>query len=100
MSGTFMSTLDKLMASNELRSANDLSTDEDFWAKVREGYRLKPDYINLENGYYCIMPQEIMDRHIQREREVNFQGSWYMRNHRLKDNIEIRKTCPGCRCQN
>ncbi|MBK8510964.1 MAG: aminotransferase class V-fold PLP-dependent enzyme [Saprospiraceae bacterium] len=91
MSGTFMSTLDKLMASNELRSANDLSTDEDFWAKVREGYRLKPDYINLENGYYCIMPQEIMDRHIQREREVNFQGSWYMRNHRLKDNIEIRK---------
>lgn len=90
MSGTFMSTLDKLMASNELRSANDLSTDEDFWAKVREGYRLKPDYINLENGYYCIMPQEIMDRHIQR-REVNFQGSWYMRNHRLKDNIEIRK---------
>jgi len=91
MSGTFMSTLDKLMASNELRSANDLSTDEDFWAKVREGYRLKPDNINLENGYYCIMPQEIMDRHIQREREVNFQGSWYMRNHRLKDNIEIRK---------
>lgn len=91
ISGTFMSTLDKLMASNELRSANDLSTDEDFWAKVREGYRLKPDYINLENGYYCIMPQEIMDRHIQREREVNFQGSWYMRNHRLKDNIEIRK---------
>lgn len=91
MSGTFMSTLDKLMASNELRSANDLSTDEDFWAKVREGYRLKPDYINLENGYYCIMPQEIMDRHIQREREVNFQGSWYMRNHRLNDNIEIRK---------
>ena len=102
MSGTFMSTLDKLMASNELRSANDLSTDEDFWAKVREGYRLKPDYINLENGYYCIMPQEIMDRHIQREREVNFQGSWYMRNHRLKDNIEIRKKLAqvvGCKTE-
>ena len=33
-------------------------SDNDYWDNIRRGYRLKPDYINLENGYYCIMPQE------------------------------------------
>ncbi|MEY3646938.1 MAG: hypothetical protein RL127_1646, partial [Bacteroidota bacterium] len=26
--------------------------DEEFWAQVRKAYRIKPDYINLESGYY------------------------------------------------
>lgn len=26
------------------------SMDETFWAGIRAGYKLKPDYINLENG--------------------------------------------------
>ena len=29
-----------------------LASDEKFWAGIRKGYKLKPDYINLENGYY------------------------------------------------
>ena len=29
---------------------NELSTNEDFWDKVRNDYDLKPDYINLESG--------------------------------------------------
>ncbi len=53
--------------------------DEAFWAKIREGYKLKPDYINLENGYYCIQPEETLDNFIRHVREVNYQGSYYMR---------------------
>lgn len=59
--------------------ANKLASDEDFWTKIREGYRLKPDYINLENGYYCFLPQEILVSYIETIREINYQGSWYFR---------------------
>ena len=27
--------------------------DEDYWSSIRNQYKLKPDYINLENGFYC-----------------------------------------------
>ncbi len=56
-----------------------IAGDEDFWNEVRGGYKLKPDYINLENGYYCFLPQETLEKHIRHIREVNFQGSYYMR---------------------
>src|SRR5882672_2116677 len=56
-----------------------LAEDENFWEGIRQGYRLKPDYINLENGYYCIQPQESLEKFISHVREVNYQGSYYMR---------------------
>lgn len=56
-----------------------LAKDEDFWAKIRGGYLLKPDYINLENGYYCFLPQQTLENFIKHVREVNYQGSYYMR---------------------
>ena len=60
-------------------ASTDLAEDEDFWASIREGYRLKPDYINLENGYYCFLPEQVLEKFIDHVREVNYQGSYYMR---------------------
>jgi selenocysteine lyase/cysteine desulfurase len=60
-------------------SPTTLAEDETFWEGIRQGYRLKPDYINLENGYYCFLPQETLENYIQHLREVNYQGSYYMR---------------------
>lgn len=60
-------------------SPDEAARDEDFWAAVRDGYKLKTDYINLENGYYCIQPQETLEHFINHAREVNYQGSYYMR---------------------
>lgn len=71
--------LDKLIRSVENRNAHELASDEDFWLGIRAGYRLKPDYINLENGYYCITPQETLENMIYHAREINYQGSYYMR---------------------
>ncbi len=71
--------LDRICANVEGRSPDDIATDEAFWAQVRSGYRLKPDYINLENGYYCFVPQETLENYIHHIREVNYQGSYYMR---------------------
>jgi selenocysteine lyase/cysteine desulfurase len=56
-----------------------LAEKEDFWAGIHRGYRLKPDYINLENGYYNILPEEILEAFIGHVREVNYQGAYYMR---------------------
>jgi selenocysteine lyase/cysteine desulfurase len=60
-------------------SAEALASDEKFWAGIRAGYKLKPDYINLENGYYCFLPQETLDKYIEHIKDVNVQGSYYMR---------------------
>lgn len=59
--------------------AQRLATNEDFWSGIRQGYRLKPDYINLENGYYNILPEETLEAFIRHAREINYEGSYYMR---------------------
>jgi selenocysteine lyase/cysteine desulfurase len=71
--------LESWLAGYEDQPSLKLASDETFWEGIRGGYRLKPDYINLENGYYCFMPQETLEKYINHVREVNYQGSWYMR---------------------
>jgi selenocysteine lyase/cysteine desulfurase len=61
------------------RSAESLAADKEFWNRIREKYLLKPDYINLENGYYNFILQPTLERYIQHIRDVNYQGSYYMR---------------------
>ena len=60
-------------------SADTLASDDAFWKSIREQYLLKPDYINLENGYYNFVPQPILEKFISHVKEVNYQGSYYMR---------------------
>lgn len=64
---------------HKFHSADALANDEKFWAGIRAGYKLKPDYINLESGYYCFLPQETLDKYIEHIKAVNVQGSYYMR---------------------
>ncbi|MBT5426853.1 MAG: aminotransferase class V-fold PLP-dependent enzyme [Bacteroidetes bacterium] len=71
--------------------ASKLASNEDFWAGIRQGYRLKPDYINLENGFYCIQPTEVLEKHIRHIREVNYQGSYYMRTVQLENRRKVIK---------
>ena len=51
----------------------------DIWDQVRAAYKLKPDYINLENGYYCFLPEETLEKYIKHLRDVNYHASSYMR---------------------
>jgi selenocysteine lyase/cysteine desulfurase len=62
----------------------ELAEDEEFWASIRKGYKLKTDYINLENGYYNFIPEQTLEKYIEHIREVNYHGSYYMRNFRVK----------------
>ncbi len=75
----FLRDLGRWVNDIESLSPEQAAQDEEFWMRVRSGYRLKPDYINLENGYYCFIPQEILENYIHHIREINYQGSYYMR---------------------
>jgi selenocysteine lyase/cysteine desulfurase len=59
--------------------ASVLAKDDAFWESIRSQYLLKPDYINLENGYYNFLPTPLLDKYIAHIKEVNYQGSYYMR---------------------
>ncbi|MFZ9045280.1 MAG: aminotransferase class V-fold PLP-dependent enzyme [Cyclobacteriaceae bacterium] len=74
-----LTQVDQLLESNGHKNPEKLASDEDFWKEIRNSYRLKPDYINLENGYYCFLPQETLMHFLEHIKEVNYQGSWYMR---------------------
>ena len=60
--------------------------DDDLWKTIRNDYLLKKEYVNLENGYYCFIPQPTLNKHIDHIKKINLEGSFYMRNHRDKDN--------------
>ncbi len=78
-------------AFNKLMNAADkiepatLAEDDNFWTAIRGEYDLKPEYINLENGYYNILPKSILESYIQHIRRVNYEGAFYMRTEQ-KDN--------------
>ncbi len=54
-------------------------TDEAFWLRIGEDYLLKPDYINLENGYYNFIPLPTLNSYIDHLKMVNYEASYYMR---------------------
>ena len=64
---------------NDYLPAKELAKEGDFWRNIRNQYLLKPDYINLENGYYNFLPQPILNKYIEHIKQVNYQGSYYMR---------------------
>ena len=60
-------------------SPKQIASEEDFWLQVRKDYSLKPDYINLESGYYNIIPNPTLNHMLDHARMVNYEGSYYMR---------------------
>ena len=71
--------LQQAVAAVEHVPAAALAANEEVWRKVRDDYRIKPDYINLENGYYCFLPEQTLEDLIDHMRAVNYEGSYYMR---------------------
>jgi selenocysteine lyase/cysteine desulfurase len=88
-----------LIKSMENKSALELAIDEDYWAAIRNHYRLKSDYINLESGYYNILPTPVLEKFVEHVREVNYQGAYYMRTVQFdnkKNMVEKVAQIAGC----
>ena len=73
----------------------DLARDEAFWSTIRAKFKLKPDYINLENGYYCMQPQEVLEAFIAHVREINTEASHYMRTKQYPNKEAVRDRLAG-----
>jgi len=56
-----------------------INNEDELWKTVRSHYTLKDEYINLESGYYNIIPDPILDHFINHVKHVNIEGSYYMR---------------------
>ena len=78
-------------------------SDDDFWKLVRSQYDLHPDFINLESGYYNIIPKPTLKKQIEHIKRVNLEGSFYMRKSRFKDKNTITSELAnfvGCNSKN
>ena len=70
--------------------ADRLAQREDFWDGIRAKYRLKPDYINLESGYYSMQAEPVLEAFIAKVREANYEASYYLRTKQVPDKLAIR----------
>ena len=76
-----------------------LAEDEAFWKALRGKYRLTPDYINLENGYYSMQSEGVLEAFIANVRRLNYEAARYMRTVRVDDKNRVRDklaTLAGC----
>src|ERR1035438_1632094 len=80
----------ELLARLSNTPATALAGDEPFWSAMRARFKLTPDYINLENGYYCFQPEEVLEAFIRNVRAVNVEGSHYMRTRQVDDKLRVR----------
>ncbi len=71
-------------------TAVDSATDEEFWAGIRRQFRLSPDFINLENGFYCFQPEPVLAAYLGHVRAVNLEASHYMRTRKDNDKVRVR----------
>lgn len=62
-----------------LTPPDELALNTDFWSKIRQDYKLKPAYINLESGYYNIIPTPTLNALQKNIEMVNYEGAYYMR---------------------
>lgn len=86
----------------ETYSPTELAKEEDFWKAIRKAYTLKKDYINLENGYYCFMPEPTLEAFLTQVRSQNREGSYYLRTKQFEDKLAVREqlaTLAGCKTE-
>ena len=92
MSGASIGLLlgDTLWAQYAVLPVEHLAQDEPFWALIRSKYRLTPDYINLENGYFVMQSQPVLEAFVGHVRDINYEASHYMRTRQFDDKLAVR----------
>ena len=58
------------------------------WEDIRNDYGLHKDFINLESGYYNIIPKPTLASFYSHINNLNIEGSYFMRN-KMKDRSKI-----------
>ena len=90
---------EKLFAENGTEFFTKNISDDEFWVSMRNQYQLKTDYINLENGYYNLMPEPILNEYMKQLKMMNQEASYYKRTKMADDKVMVREqvaTLVGC----
>jgi selenocysteine lyase/cysteine desulfurase len=80
---------EKLFAENGTEPFAKNISDDEFWVSMRNRYQLKTDYINLENGYYNLMPEPILNEYIKQLKMMNQEASYYKRTQMADDKMMV-----------
>ncbi len=81
-------SLDSFLASYQHQNVTE---DDQFWLAIRGNYLLKPEYINLENGYYSMLPQPTLEAYMAQIKYMNLHASHYMRTRMSDDKLIVRQ---------
>ncbi|WPP51251.1 aminotransferase class V-fold PLP-dependent enzyme [Catalinimonas niigatensis] len=68
-----------------------LAADEMFWEQIRQSYKVSPYFINLENGYYSMAAEPVLEAQVQHLRMINRIPSFYMRRKQWEDYTIVKK---------
>ena len=87
----FNQPLDIFCETSSIDSLKKITKRDELWEVVRSQYNLNPDYINLESGFYNIIPNPTLTSFIDHVKRINYEGSFYMRNYLEKDKEQVTK---------
>ncbi|TAE39023.1 MAG: aminotransferase class V-fold PLP-dependent enzyme [Runella slithyformis] len=68
-----------------------VAQNEAFWNEIRKHYRITSDFIHLENGYYILPSEDVLDAYIRHIKKINLVSSYYMRTQQFDDKLALRK---------
>lgn len=83
--------LDSLLLSITSQKPEEVAQNEAFWTELRKGFKVAKDFIHLENGYYVLASNEVLEAYIQHIRDINTISSRYMRTRQVDDKLAVRK---------
>lgn len=89
--GLSQSNIDALLSSIHSQTPEQVAQDEAFWGELRKGFTVTKDFIHLENGYYILASNEVLEAYIQHIRDINAISSRYMRTRQFDDKLAVRK---------
>lgn len=67
-----------LFIDSDDRSPDELASDEEYWARVRDCYSISPSLINMNNGGVSPQPKQVQEAHIRNYHLANEGPSYYM----------------------
>ncbi len=85
-----LAALQRLFAETAAIAPADLARDDGFWDSIRKRYAVTPEFIQLENGYYSLTAEPVLDSYIRHVRQINATSSFYMRTKQVDDKLAVR----------
>jgi len=73
----------------ELRP-KDIAEDDLFWAEIRKMYKVSDQFVNLENGYYSLAAEPVLNAQERHNRVINQVPSYYMRRQQFEDYAKVK----------